>query len=289
MNKQIAANKRNTILIMIGFVLFITLLGALIAYLMNSFGVAIGIFIAAAAYAAFQYFFASQIAVAMTGAQKITKQDQPRLFAAVEEVATTANLPIPEIYLINDPAPNAFASGRDPKHALVAVTTGLLDVMETAELKAVIAHEISHIKNYDIRLSMINFGLACIVGFISDLGFRMLFYGDRRRSGERSPVGVGILFFVSLLAPFVASLAQLAISREREYLADASSAKLTKRPDSMIAALKKLDIHAQPMKRQNLAAEAMFINNPLRSNKLNDLFNTHPSIEQRIKRLEHGD
>ena len=289
MNKQIATNKRNTLLAMIGFVLFVAMLGALIAYLTNSFGVAVGIFIMATAYAAFQYFFASHIVVAMTGARKISKQDEPRLFTAVEELASTANLPMPAVYLIDDPAPNAFASGRDPKHALVAVSTGLLDVMDNHELKAVVAHEISHIKNYDIRLSMIIFGLVCVVGFISDLGLRMLFYGDRRRSGERSPVGFVALILIALVSPFAATLVQLAISREREYLADASSVKLTKRPDSMVAALKKLDTHAQPMKRQNFAAEAMFINNPLRNDKVSNLFNTHPSIEQRIKRLEHGD
>ncbi len=288
MNKQIIANKRNTILIIAGFIIFIGIIGAIISYATNDWHIAIGVFVIAAAYAIFQYFMASKLAVAMTGAHEISRQDNPKLYNAVEKVASMANVPMPKVYLINDPAPNAFATGRDPKHSLIAVTAGLMDIMSNNELTAVIGHEMSHIKNYDIRISMITFGLVCIIGAISDLGFRMLFYGNRRSRGERSPVGIVLVLFTSILAPIAASIAQLAVSREREYLADASSAKITHYPDGMIAALKKLDTHARPMKQQNAATEALFINNPLKKGVLSNLFSTHPPIEKRIERLEHG-
>lgn len=171
---------------------------------------------------------------------------------------------------------------------MVAATTGLLDIMDNKELSAVMAHEMSHVKNYDIRVSMITFGLVCIVGYITDLSVRMIMYTNRNDSDDNSPIGLVVLFLVSFLAPLAASLAQLAISREREYLADASSAQITRYPEAMISALKKLDTHAQPMRHQNPATEALFINNPLRRGKINQLFSTHPSIEKRIERLEHG-
>ncbi len=288
MNKHIAANKRNTVLIMVGFTAFVAIIGAIVAYAVNDWHVAILILIIAAVYTAIQYFLASKLAVVMTGAKEISRADNPKLYNTVEKVASMANVPMPKVYLIHDSAPNAFATGRDPNHSLIAVTTGLLDIMSGNELTAVIGHEMSHIKNYDIRISMITFGLVCMIGVISDLGFRMIFYGNRRNRGERSPVGIVLVLITSILAPIAASIAQLAISREREYLADASSAKITHYPDGMIAALKKLDTHARPMKQQNVATEALFINNPLRKGTIGNLFSTHPPIEKRIERLEYG-
>ena len=178
--------------------------------------------------------------------------------------------------------------GRDPQHAVVAATTGLLDIMDNKELNAVMAHEMSHVKNYDVRVSMITFGLVCIVGYISDLGVRMMLYTSRGNDEDNSPIGLIVVLLVSLLAPLAASLAQMAVSREREYLADASAAHITRYPEGMISALKKLDTHARPMKHQNPATEALFINNPLRKGAVNNLFSTHPPIEKRIERLEHG-
>lgn len=288
MYKQIAANKRNTTLIMVGFVLFIAVLGALFAYVFEDWWVAVWVLVIATIYAVIQYFAASSLAVAMTGAHEIQKKDNPRLYNTVENLAITAGLPMPKVYIINDPAPNAFATGRDPQHAIVAATTGLLDIMDNKELTAVMAHELSHVKNYDIRVSMITFGLVCVVGLIADLGTRMIFVTKSRDDDDNSPLGLIVMAIVSLLAPLVASLAQMAVSREREYLADASAVKLTRYPEGMIAALKKLDTHARPMKRQNPATEALYINNPLRKNAVNNLFSTHPSIEKRIERLEHG-
>ena len=201
----------------------------------------------------------------------------------------TVGLPMPEVYIIDDPAPNAFASGRDPAHALVCATTGLLDLMNDKELTAVMAHEVSHVKNYDIRVSTIVFGLVCLIGFIADMGWRMVYYGGRRRSdNDSSPIGLVIIAVTAILAPLAASLAQMAVSREREYLADSSAAMLTRYPEGMIAALKKLETHAQPMRQQNPATEAMFIANPLKKKSFAALFSTHPPIEKRIERLENG-
>lgn len=288
MYKQIAANKRNTVLIIIGFVLFITAIGAVFAYFTRDWWVTVWVLVVALIYAIIQYYAASTLAVAMTGAKEIKKKDNPRLWNTVENLSITAGLPMPRVYIINDAAPNAFATGRDPQHAVVAATTGLLDIMDNKELTAVMAHELSHVKNYDIRVSMITFGLVCVVGFIADLGVRMMLLTSDHDSDDNSPVGLIVMVFVSILAPIAASVAQMAVSREREYLADASAAHLTRYPEGMIAALKKLDTHSRPMKRQNPATEALFINNPLRKGALNALFSTHPPIEKRIERLEHG-
>lgn len=288
MYKQIAANKRNTILIMIGFVVVIAALGALFAYLFDDWWISAWVLIIAVIYAVAQYFLSAPLAVAMTGAKEIHKKDHPRLYNTVENLTITAGLPIPKVYIINDPAPNAFATGRDPKHAIVAATTGLLDIMDNKELTAVMAHELSHVKNYDIRVSMITFGLVCVVGLIADLGTRMIFLTRARDDEDNSPIGLIVMLLVSILAPVAASLAQFAVSREREYLADASAVQLTRYPEGMISALKKLDTHARPMKRQNPATEALYINNPLRKSAVNTLFSTHPPIEKRIERLEHG-
>jgi len=288
MYKQIAANKRNTVLIMAFFVLIITAIGWAVAYFMGDWWVALWVFLIALVYAVIQYFAAASLAVAMTGAKEIKKKDNPRLYNAVENISIATGLPMPKVYIIDDPAPNAFATGRDPNHAVVAATTGLLDIMDNKELSAVMAHEMSHVKNYDVRVSMITFGLVCIVGYISDLGIRMMLYTNHNNDEDNSPIGLIVVLLVSLLAPLAASLAQMAVSREREYLADASAAHITRYPEGMISALKKLDTHARPMKHQNPATEALFINNPLRKGAINNLFSTHPPIEKRIERLEHG-
>lgn len=288
MYKQIAANKRHTVFILIGFILLITAIGTAFAYFLDDWWITAWVLIVATIYAVVQYFLAGSLAVAMTGAKEIQKKDNPRLYNTVENLAITAGLPMPKVYIINDAAPNAFATGRDPKHAIVAATTGLLDIMDNKELTAVMAHELSHVKNYDIRVSMITFGLVCIVGFIADLGVRMMWMTSRHDDEDSSPIGIIVVFLVSLLAPIIAAVAQMAVSREREYLADASAAHLTRYPEGMIAALKKLDTHARPMKQQNPATEALFINNPLRKSNINNLFSTHPPIEKRIERLEHG-
>ena len=288
MYKQIAQNKRRTILIMVVFVVFIGLLATVFAAYYQDPFIALWTILIAIVYAVIQYFAAGSIATTMVGATEITKKDNPRLYNTVENLSITTGLPMPKVYIIDDQAPNAFATGRDPKHAVVAATTGLLDIMDDKELTAVMAHEMSHVKNYDIRVSMIVFGLVCVVGLISDIAFRMMFYGNRRRDNEGSPVGYVLIAIAAILSPILAAVAQMAVSRQREYLADASSVNITRYPEGMISALKKLQSHSQPMKSQNTAAASMYINNPLRKGLFSELFSTHPPIEKRIERLENG-
>ena len=288
MYKQIAENKRKTVFIIIGFVIIIGAIAGVFAYFYRDPWIAVWTIVAAIIYALIQYYLAGDVAMAMTGAKEITKKDNPRLYNIVENLSITTGLPMPKVYVINDKAPNAFATGRDPKHAAVAATTGLLDIMNDKELTAVMAHEMSHVKNYDIRVSMIVFGLVCVIGLISDIGFRMMFYGSRRRDNEGSPVGYILILVVAILAPICAAVAQMAVSRQREYLADASAVNITRYPEGMIDALKKLQSHSQPMKSQNIATEAMYINNPLRKGFFSNLLSSHPPIEKRIERLEHG-
>ena len=287
MRKQIAQNKRNTILIMLVFIAFIALIGWLFAWLYNDYVILIWFVVVSAGYALFQYFLADKIAIASAGAREISESDNPRYYKVVQKLAKDAKLPMPRVYIINDSAPNAFATGRNPEHASVAATTGLLDVMNDRELRAVMGHEMSHVKNYDIRISMITFGLVSLVGFIADFGIRVLFYSDRDEENN-SPIGALFVLITLILSPIVASLAQMGISRQREYLADASSAAITGDPDSMIDALRALDEHARPMRQQNVASEAMYIANPLRKSVLSKLFSTHPPIESRIERLENS-
>ncbi|MBR3328948.1 zinc metalloprotease HtpX [Candidatus Saccharibacteria bacterium] len=288
MYKQIAENKRRTIYIIVGFVLLVGVIAALFAWYYHDAWVAVWTIIIAIIYAVFQYYASSTLAMAMTGAREISKKDNPRLYNIVENLSITTGLPMPRVYIVDDNAPNAFATGRDPKHASVAATTGLLDIMNDKELNAVMAHEMSHVKNYDIRVSMIVFGLVCVIGLISDIAFRMMFYGNRRRDNEGSPVGYVLVLIAAILSPFVATIAQMAVSRQREYLADASAVNITRYPEGMINALKKLQSHSQPMKSQNIAAESMYINNPLRKGFFSNLLSSHPPLEKRIERLEHG-
>ncbi|MBQ1373563.1 zinc metalloprotease HtpX [Candidatus Saccharibacteria bacterium] len=288
MYKQIAENKRRTIFIILGFVVMVGAIAGVFAYLYRDPWIAVWTVVVSVIYALVQYCCAGSIAMAMTGAREVTKKDNPRLYNIVENLSITTGLPMPKVYVIDDKAPNAFATGRDPKHAAVAATTGLLDIMNDKELTAVMAHEMSHVKNYDIRVSMIVFGLVCVVGLISDFGFRFMYYGNRRRDNEGSPVGYVLILIVAILSPIVASIAQMAVSRQREYLADASAVNITRYPEGMIDALKKLQSHTQPMKSQNIATEAMYINNPLRKGLFSNLFSSHPPIEKRIERLEHG-
>jgi heat shock protein HtpX len=286
MYKAIAANKRNTIFVMAAFVGIIGAIAWVVSYL---YGGNTSIFyitlVVAAVYALIQYFAASRLAVAMTGAQQIEKRDNPRLYRMVENLAITTGMPTPKVYIIDDPAPNAFATGRDPRHAIVAATTGLLDIMDDAELEAVLAHEMGHVQNYDIRVSMIAFGLVSVIGLLSDIVLHMFFFsGDRRDSGT-NPVVLVIGIIVIILAPIIAAIVQMAVSRQREYLADATGAMTTRHPEGLASALEKLQQYGRPMQRQNSASAHLFFNNPLKPSFLSKLFSTHPPLEDRIARL----
>ncbi|MCL2444918.1 M48 family metalloprotease [Candidatus Saccharibacteria bacterium] len=287
MYSAIAANKRNTVLVMFLFVVIIGGIGALVAWVFEDWWIAVGVLVASSVYALVQYFVATRVMMAMTGARVIDRNDNPRLYNIVENLAISEGLPMPEVCVINDPAPNAFAMGKNPESAKVGATTGLLDIMDDEELRAVMAHEMAHVKNYDIRVSMVVFGLTCLVGMLSWMVGRMLMGGGNRRSGNGN--GGAILIVIGLavmiLSPIFAMMVQMAVSRRREYLADASAAMMTRYPEGMKSALAKLQSYGKPMKQQNSATEAMFISSPLKKGFVSGLFSTHPPIEQRIERL----
>ena len=283
MYQSIAANKRNTVIIMALFVGLIGAMGYVASLWYGEPSIALWVVISAGIYALIQYFAAGKLATAMTGAREIVKADNPRLYRIVENLAITTGIPTPKIYLIDDPAPNAFATGRDPKHAIVGATTGLLAIMDDNELEAVMAHEIGHVQNYDIRVSMIAFGLASVIGILSDIILRMLFYGDRRENVHPAMYIAGIV--VIILAPFIAMIVQMAVSRQREYLADATGALTTRDSESLAKALEKLQAYGQPMQRQSTATAHLFISNPLKTGFMNKLFSSHPPLPDRVSRL----
>jgi len=204
----------------------------------------------------------------------------------VENLAITEGLPMPKVYIVNDPAPNAFATGRDPQHASVAATTGILELLTDDELEGVMAHEMGHVKNYDIRVSMIVFGLVVAVGFISDMFLRIAFFGGNRNSGGGNPIVLIFGLAAFIVAPLIAGVVQAAVSRQREYLADATGAAIMGRPEPLANALETLSRGAEvfPM-RVNPAAEALFIVNPLHAGAMASLFATHPPLEERVRRL----
>ncbi len=283
MYSAISANKRNTIVIMLAFVAVLAILGWAVSLYYGEPTVIYYVSVGALIYATIQYFIAAKVALAVTGAKEIRKADNPRLYRVVENLSIATGLPAPKVYLIDDPAPNAFATGRDPRHASVAATTGLLAIMNDTELEAVMAHELGHVKNYDIRVSMIAFGLASAIGLISDLIIRMMFFGDSRKNIPPQLYIVAIIAII--LAPIVATMIQLAISRQREYLADSTGVLTTRYPEGLASALEKLKSEGRPMKRQNSSTAHLFFANPLKPSFLSKLFSTHPPLEERIARI----
>ncbi len=289
MYNAIAANKRNTFLIMAVFVGIITGIGYLVSVLYGEVSVTLWVLVGALVYAFIQYIFASKLAVAMTGAQEIQKRDNPRLYRTVENLSITLGMPMPKVYIINDPAPNAFATGRNPQNAIVAATTGLLDIMDDRELAAVMAHEMGHVQNYDIRVSMIAFGLVSAIGLLSDIALRVLIYGNDRRDGAGSnPIILIIGLIIGVLAPLIAAIVQMAVSRQREYLADATGAMTTRDSEGMARALEKLQTYGRPMQKQHSATAQLFISNPLQPGFIAKLFSSHPPLPDRIKRLREN-
>jgi heat shock protein HtpX len=287
MYSAIAANKRKTVLIMAIFLVIIGVLGWVFGYLYGSPDFIYIALIVATIYALIQYFAAAKLALAVNGAQEVTKKEQPRLYRTVENLTIATGTPMPKVYIIDDPAPNAFATGRDPKHAVVCATTGLLAMMNDSELEAVMAHELGHVQNYDIRVMMIVFGLVSAIAFIADMLLRMMWWGgDRDREENANPLIIVLSIVAALLAPVVATLVQLAVSRQREYLADGTSAMTTRYPQGLISALKKIEAHGSTMRRQSTATAHLFFANPLKGKSLANLLSTHPPIEARIARLE---
>jgi heat shock protein HtpX len=293
MYRAIARNKRNTVFIVLLFLLIIAGLGWLASFIYGNYTIVIVTVVISCLYALFQYFAAGSQAIAMSGAVEIQKADNPRLWNVVENLSITTGTPMPRVFIVNDPAPNAFATGRDPQHAMVAATTGLLDLMDDSELQGVMAHEIGHVRNYDIRVSMVVFGLTVAVGFIADMFLRMAFFGGFGNNRDNNGGGGGgnpiVLIFglvAILVAPLVAALVQAAISRQREYLADATSALTTRHPEGLESALAKLADYGRPMLKQNSSMSHLWISDPLKPSLTSRLFSTHPPIPDRIERLQ---
>ncbi|WP_291055190.1 M48 family metallopeptidase [Herbiconiux sp.] len=283
MYSAIAKNKRNTVVIILLFLLIIGGLGWLASYIYGNLSIVIITVVVSLGYALIQYFAASGQALVMSGAREIQKRDNPRLWRVVENLSITTGTPMPKVYIIDDPAPNAFATGRDPQHAVVAATTGLLDIMDDAELEGVMAHEIGHVRNYDIRVSMIVFGLVVAVGFIADMFLRMAFFG--RNNNNSNPIVMVFGLVAIIIAPLIATVVQLAVSRQREYLADATGALTTRHPDALASALEKLAAYGRPMQRQSTSMAHMWIADPSKPGVMARLFATHPPIPDRVARL----
>lgn len=292
MYSQITSNKRKTALFILIFIIIVLALGWLLGELYGQ-GSGVGGLLAAAIVSLFMalggYFKGDRIALAASHAKPIQKTDNPYLVRMVENLAITAGIPLPKIYLIQDPAINAFATGRDPQHASIAVTTGAIEKLANEELEGVLAHELSHIKNYDIRVMTIVIVLAGTVVLIADWMFRSRLYGGR---GDRDRGANPIIFIIAIvsiiLAPLVAQLIKLAISRKREYLADASGALITRFPEGLALALEKIGAQAKPMAHPNHATAHLFIANPFGErlgHAASRLFSTHPPIAERIKAL----
>ncbi|MCA9308960.1 M48 family metalloprotease [Candidatus Saccharibacteria bacterium] len=284
MYSQIAANKRKTFYIMSLFVLVIGAMGyAYSLYVgdLTSMYVVLGF---ALFYTLISYFVSSKVALAVNGAKQIEKKDNPRLYRTVENLSIATGMPMPKVYVINDKAPNAFATGRDPNHASVAATTGLLDIMNDSELEGVMAHEMGHVQNYDIRVMMIVFACVSIIGLLSDFLLRIMWFGGDDDNGG-SPLTLVLALVMAILAPLVAMMVQMAVSRRREYLADATGALTTRYPDGLASALKKLETHSTALRRQNSSTAHLFFANPLKGKSMAKLFSTHPPIEDRIAKL----
>lgn len=284
MYSAIAANKRNTYIIIACFIALVWGLSYLFSIYYGSNGIMWGSLAVATIYALIQYFMAAKVALAMNGAKEIQKQDNPRLYRIVENLSITNGMPMPKVYIIDDPAPNAFATGRDPEHAYVAATTGILDIMDDRELTAVMAHEMGHVKNYDIRVMMIVFGLVSAIGIIADMFMRMMWFGGNNEERPSSPLFFVGAIFAAVITPIVAMLVQAAVSRQREYLADATGALTTRDPEGLASALEKIGAIGSATQRQNSSTAHLFFANPLKSGLMN-AFSTHPPIEERVMRL----
>jgi heat shock protein HtpX len=284
MYRAIARNKRNTVFTILLFLAIVGGLGYLASVIYGDLTIVVVTLVIATAYALFQYYTADRQALSMSGAIELRGvTDHPRLWRTVENLSIATGTTMPRVFVISDPAPNAFATGRDPEHAVVAATTGLLEIMDDSELEGVMAHELGHVRNYDIRLSMVVFGLVVAIGFISDLFLRMAFFG---RGNNGNPIVMVFGLVAILIAPLVASLVQLAVSRQREYLADATSAMTTRHPDALARALLKLEAYGRPMQRQNTSMAHLWIADPLKPGVIDRLFATHPPIQERVRRLQ---
>ncbi len=291
MYSAIARNKRNTVLIVLVFLLIVGALGFLGGYLAGNVSIGVIVLVVALGYAVLQYFLAGRQATAIAGAIEIDRTTEPRLWRTVENLAITTGMPMPRVFVVEDPSPNALATGRDPEHAIVAATTGLLAIMDDRELEGVMAHELGHVRNYDIRVSTMVFGLVVAVGLLADVLLRISIFsglsGRNRNndSGGNNPVLLIAGLVAVLVAPVAAAAVQAAVSRQREYLADATGAMTTRYPEGLARALEKLGAYGQPMRTQNSSMAHLWIADPMRPGVMDRLFSTHPPLPDRIARL----
>lgn len=289
---EISKNRlRSALLMMLFGLLFFAIIYVIVWYFGGGiFGLALGA-ILIAGYAAFAYSSGSKVVLKISGARQADRAKYPSLFSAVEGLAAASQIPIPSVYIINDPSPNAFATGRDRRHASIAVTTGLLSIMDTEELQGVIAHEMSHIYNGDMQFMMIAIVFAGVIGLVAAIIRMSVFFGGfGGRRGEGNFIVLIIALALSVLAPLFALLIRLAISRRREYMADANGGRITRNPGSLADALQKIKDYtskpnAVPVQKANDMTASMYFSNPLRARSISNIFSTHPPIDERIKRL----
>lgn len=285
---QAESNIQKTWVYLTFFLIFIIFLGWLVSYLFNSYAIMLIAIIYSVLVGFISYWYSDKIVLAMSHARLIEKADNPELYRTVENLCITAGLPLPKIYIIQAQQPNAFAAGRDPQHAVVAVTQGLLDRLDKPELEGVIAHELSHIGNRDALLQTIVVVLVGIIVTIVDFTFRIRWTGGSSRSDKKEGAGAIIMVLgivLLILAPILAQLIKFAISRKREFLADASGVLLTRYPEGLARALEKISQDPNPLPTAGNATAHLYIANPFRGGRISKLFMTHPPIEERVKAL----
>lgn len=287
---QADANVRKTWFLMITFFIAVIGIGWALSFALNNPGILyVAVFLSVAMNVG-SYWYSDKLALASTGAKPVTKEAAPDVYNIVENLAIAEGMPKPKVYVIDDPAPNAFATGRDPKHGVVAVTTGLLRMMDRSELEGVLAHELSHIKNRDTLVMTVVVVLLGFVTLLSDFFLRSMMFngGGGDRDNKLGAIMVVVGLALAILSPIIAQLIQLAISRKREFLADASGALMTRYPEGLASALQKIGAYSQPMRTANDATAHLFISSPFGAKSfkgLHKLFMTHPPVEERVDAL----
>lgn len=286
MYSEINANKRKTVFVFAMFFLLVGALSFLLALFLGNKYITPYVLIGAGAYAIISYYSASKMSLAVNGARQIEKRDNPRLYRIVENLSITEGMPTPKVYVMEDASLNAFATGRNPRVAAVCATTGLLDALNDKELEGVMAHELGHVKNYDIRVAMTAFAMVAAISLIADIMLRASWFKDNDDNSSAGQIFFVLGIIAAVLAPLVALLIQMAISRKREYLADATGALTTRYPEGLASALEKIKRQGSVLKKQNTSTAHFFFANPLNKGSLVNLFSTHPPIDERIKRLK---
>lgn len=287
-------NTRLTWLYITFFLVFVILVGYVFAGAMNNSLILVGAVIFSIVMSFASYWWSDKIVLAMSSAKPLDHDSNPEIYHLVENLCITAGLPVPKIYIINDSSPNAFATGRDPQHGVICLTTGIIDKLEKSELQGVIAHELSHIGNRDILLSTVIVVLVGFVTLLADWFRHWAWFGGRSRDdgeggGQLRLILMIAAIILSILAPIAAVIMQLAISRKREFLADADGALLTRYPEGLASALEKISADVTPLKEANRATAHLFITNPFKGKKVSSLFMTHPPIEERVRALRGMD